>query len=197
MAKSDTRHKIIVAANSLMLARSYTATSVDDICVQAGVSKGSFYHFFPTKEDLGLTLLDAIYQAGVDRIRDGDYVRIADPVQRMSGFFDHLEAIAPELWDHGCLMGNFATELGESNPAIAKQVDRLFTKLAGAMVPIFAPVLGSTDEALALAEQLLAVIEGGIIMARAHGDLNRIATGIRHFRAPLEAGVSARVGGTA
>jgi tetracycline repressor-like protein len=52
MDESPSRASIIEASRELMLKRSYAATSVDEICSKAGVSKGSFYHFFESKEDL-------------------------------------------------------------------------------------------------------------------------------------------------
>jgi TetR/AcrR family transcriptional regulator, transcriptional repressor for nem operon len=179
----DSRSRIIDAARELMLARGYSATSVDDICSSAKVSKGSFYHSFASKAELGLAVLDAFYQHGVSRLRNGDYVRNPDPVGRLMGFFDHLEVVAPELWEHGCLLGNFATELAESSPEIHARVGELFDQLVEGMTPVFEPF---GDDAKALAEQLLNVLEGSIIMGRAHSDPGRIAVGVGRFRRVIE-----------
>lgn len=191
MARGETQQKILAAARELMLALGYSATSVDEICTRAGVSKGSFYHFFPTKEDLGLAVLNAFYHDGVDRVRDGAYIRVADPTRRLLGFFDHIESAAPEFWEHGCLMGNFASELGATSPAIARRIDQVFTELAGGLAPIFAPVANDAAESVELAEQLLMTIEGAIIIGRAHDDPGRIAAGIRRFRTTVEARIPA------
>lgn len=187
MASTQTRSKIMGAARQLMLARGYSATSVDEICSTAGVSKGSFYHFFPSKADLGLATLNAFYQEGVTRIRSGAYVRNPDPHERLMGFFDHLEVKAPEFWEHGCLIGTFATELAESSPVIHARVAEIFDELVAAMAPVFAPVAADADDAKALAEQMLVVLEGSIIMARAHLDPPRITMAIQRFRRVVEA----------
>jgi len=171
------------AARELMLARGYSATSVDDICSAAHVSKGSFYHSFASKEELGLAVLNAYYQHGLSRLRNGDYVGIPDAGGRLLGFFDHLESVAPELWEHGCLLGNFATELAESSPEIHGRVSELFDELLAALTPVFAPF---GDDAKATTEQLLNVLEGAIIMGRAHSDPGRIAVGVRRFRRVVE-----------
>ena len=186
MARGDTRQKIITAARDLMLARSYNATSVDEICAAAGVSKGSFYHFFPTKEELGLAVLEFFYADGTARIRAGAFVRIKDPVGRLLGLFDHLENVAPEFWRHGCLIGNFATELAESSPVIHARVAAVLAELARQLAPVFAPAAQDAEEAAVLAEQLLMVLEGSIILARAHDDPKRIASGLRQFRRSIE-----------
>jgi TetR/AcrR family transcriptional regulator, transcriptional repressor for nem operon len=188
MSHSDTRAKLIEAGRALMLARGFSGTRVEEICRQAGVSKGAFYHLFESKEELALAVLEGYYQAGVGRLMAGDFARIDDPRRRASAFFDHLESIAAELWQHGCLLGNFATELAESNPAIHARVGKLFDRLARSLAPLLAPLADEPQSAsaVALAEQLLASLEGSIVLARAHAEPQRIVEGIRRFRRLIE-----------
>ena len=186
MANGATQPKILQAASDLMLARGYSATSVDEICSTAGVSKGSFYHFFSSKEELGLAVLNRFYQEGMQRVGGGGYLRITEPLERLEGFFDHLEAVAPEFWQRGCLLGNFATEVAESNPVIHARVTELFDDMVRRLAPLFAAVLGDAEEASSLAEEMLMVLEGSIIMARVHDDPSRISSGLRHFRRAVE-----------
>ena len=187
MARADTRTRILAAARDLMLKRGYAATPVDEICSAAGVSKGSLYHFFASKEEVGLAVLNAFYREGMARVGTGDYLRIADPYGRLMGFFDHLEATAPEFWRHGCLMGNFATELAESSPIIHARVAELLHELVAGVTPLFRAVADDPAEATGLAEQLLMVLEGAIILARAHDDPAWISAGARRFRRTIEA----------
>jgi TetR/AcrR family transcriptional repressor of nem operon len=186
MTASPSRTNILKTASNLMLRYGYAATSVDDICTKAGVTKGSFYHFFGTKEELGLAVLNAFYEEGVARVANGAFVAMHDPFECLHGLFDHLEAIGPELWRHGCLMGNFACELGESNPPIRQRVAHMFEELANRLTPFFRPIARDRGEAAELAEQTLVVIEGAIIMAKAHDDPNRITLGLRRFRRAIE-----------
>ena len=58
MAANQSKERILAGAKDLFLARGYTATTVDAICEKAGLTKGSFYYFFESKEDLGLGVLD-------------------------------------------------------------------------------------------------------------------------------------------
>jgi TetR/AcrR family transcriptional regulator, transcriptional repressor for nem operon len=187
MSEAPSRTSILNAARNLMLRYGYAATSVDDICSSAGVTKGSFYHFFETKEQLGLAVLNGYYEDGVARMTSGAYAGMNDPYQRLLGLFDHLEAIGPSLWRHGCLMGNFACELGESSQTIRRRVAQMFEDLVNRLAPIFRPIAGERKEATELAEQTLMVIEGAVIMAKAHDDPSRIATGLRRLRRSIEA----------
>jgi TetR/AcrR family transcriptional repressor of nem operon len=54
---TGTRQKLIDTATDLIWTSSYGSVSVDDICHTAGVKKGSFYHYFPSKHDLAATVL--------------------------------------------------------------------------------------------------------------------------------------------
>jgi TetR/AcrR family transcriptional regulator, transcriptional repressor for nem operon len=174
-----------------MLRYGYAATAVDEICAKAGVTKGSFYHFFETKEELGLAVLDAFYEQGAARVLSGKFAEANDPYQRLRGLFDHLETIGPEIWRHGCLIGNFACEHAESSQLIRRRVARMFEELANRLAPVFQPIARDGREAIELAEQTLMVIEGAVIMARAYDDPRRIASGLRQFRRMVEARIEA------
>ncbi len=56
--KQKSREKILQSAVQLFLGEGFEATSVNDICKHAGVSKGCFYHYFETKQVLFLTLME-------------------------------------------------------------------------------------------------------------------------------------------
>jgi AcrR family transcriptional regulator len=58
----ETRAKIIESAIRLFSTRGYNAASVDDVCKEAGISKGAFYHHFESKQALFLALLDGWLQ---------------------------------------------------------------------------------------------------------------------------------------
>ena len=66
---SDARERLIEAAGDLWHRRSYTDVGVGEICAEAGVQKGSFYHFFPSKQDLALAVIDDRWEHG-DRATD-------------------------------------------------------------------------------------------------------------------------------
>jgi TetR/AcrR family transcriptional regulator, transcriptional repressor for nem operon len=190
MPEAPSRTRILNTARELMLKYGYGSAAVDEICSRAGVTKGSFYHFFGTKEELGLAVLNRFFAEGTLRVASGAYAEIDDPYQRLLGLFDHLEAIGPHLWRDGCLMGNFACELAESSQPIRRRVAEMFDDLVNRLAPIFRPIARGLKEAAELAEQTLMVIEGAVVMARAHDDPERIATGIRRFRGTIEARIA-------
>lgn len=201
MAKRSSRERLLDAARELMLSKGYSATRVDEICEAAGASKGSFYHSFGSKEELGLATLSSVHQEGIRILTSGPHRAIEDPLAHALAFVDHAEAVAEEIWAQGCLLGSFATELGETHPAIRAEVSRLFTEVAALLAEIFAPVAAVARDAGRagapsagdLAEQFLIAVEGSIVLARAHGDPSRVSKGVRTFRRSLDALLEPRV----
>ena len=187
MAAHDSRQRILATAKELFLARGYAATTVDAICEKAGLTKGSFYHFFDSKEQLGLAVLDWSLQRSAQMLSDGPHRQIADPVERALAFIDHIADCSPELWSGGCLLGSFALELAETNVRMQKAISGMFQAVTDNFAEMLEPLVANTDDkegttAEELADQLLGTLEGSIVLAKAYRDASRIPKAIRAFR---------------
>lgn len=186
------KSKLISTAQGLMLTQGYQPTSVDEIIATAGVSKGSFYHYFKSKEELGAAVAEEYLEAALKVIGTGSYQQVKDPLQRAFAFIDHIEKSSPGLWNHGCMLGSFAIDLSDSHPTIAMCLKRLMEELESRITPLLEPIAAACcqDDAPTgreLANQMMAIVEGGIVMAKAHGDPNRISQAIHEFRRYLNA----------
>ena len=191
MKNSNAKDLIIENAYAIILDRGYPAATVDEICRIAGVSKGSFFHYFKTKEALGLEVLEWYYKRAMQLVGTGTFALETDPVKRIYLFLDHLNAVSYELWSKGCLLGSFASYLAATGEQIANQVSKLFNNLVLNLAPLFEPVLDRLENedrptAPELAEQLLQIIEGSIVMARAYNDWNHVPKAIENFRKYLQ-----------
>ncbi len=189
MARITAKDKLLDAALAIMADKDYMVTTVDEICEKAGVSKGSFYHFFESKEDLGLAAISTYYRFSVEDIRGAEFMKLPDPVERAFGYLDYMEAKADQLQRTGCLFGNFAVGAARTNPRLQERVSEIFNGLAGAIAPLLAPFAnedGGHPTAAELAETYLAILEGSIVMGRAHSDPERIRKSQRWFRQYLE-----------
>ena len=187
---NESRERLLAGAKQLFLARGYAGTTVDAICETAELTKGSFYHFFDSKEDLALAVLDWSLQRGGQVLAGGGHGRIADPVERAFAFLEHLEECSPELWSGGCLLGSFALELTDTNPRMQQAVAEMFQTVtddfAEKLQPIAALCPGKpAPTAAELADTLLGTLEGSIVLAKAHRDPTRIPKAIRGFRLSL------------
>lgn len=187
MTDSETRSRLIAAAYSLMLSNGYAATSVSDICSRAGVSKGSFYHCFESKEHCALETLRHHMSGAPEDLERGLDTTGLTPAQAAIRFVQHVEEGAEEHWRDGCLIGAFALEISDSQPSIRKEVSQIFRELTDRFERLFTPLAKAARQSGApsgreLAEQFLAVIEGGVVLARAHDDIRLIPQSLRTFR---------------
>jgi TetR/AcrR family transcriptional repressor of nem operon len=163
---------------------------VDAICEKAGLTKGSFYYFFESKEELGLAVLDWSLQRSAQILGNGPHRAIADPVERAVSFLDHIANCSPELWSGGCLLGSFSLELADTNARRQKAVSGMFQTVADSFAKEIEPLVAQgagkqMPTAHELAEQLLGTLEGSIVLAKAHRDPSRIPKAIRGFRLAL------------
>ncbi len=186
MSPETSRSRLIREAKTLMLVKGYSRTTVDQVCRAAAVSKGSFYHFFRSKEQLGLAVLEDYFASGLQPLMNGPFLQIADPIQRALALIEHAEAISQQIWSEGCLLGSFAVDLAETSPEIREQVSNRFLHLERGFAQIFeAAGLGKAGDDTPgpneLAGHLIAVIQGSIVLAKAHKDTKRIARAVRDF----------------
>jgi TetR/AcrR family transcriptional regulator, transcriptional repressor for nem operon len=181
----DTREKLVRTAERLMLRDGYSATRVDDVIRQAGLSKGSFYHFFDSKAALGLAALEHYFADRVGRLAAGAHATETDPLRRADAFLMHASLVAADLWSTGCLLANLAADAAGSSRVISnalrKRTSELRAMLAGLLGPFATPEITAAD----LADQFLVCIEGSIVLARIYDDPTYLRRGLEQFRGCL------------
>lgn len=186
----NAREKLIEVSYELVLTKGYSATTVDELCEAAGVSKGSFYHFFKSKEELGLALLDDFLQQSKVRFLGGDFRMETDPMKRMFGFLEHTEKYAHQLWSKGCILGTFAGELGNTGERIREKISSMFQGVVEGVAEFFLPVEerfpgNELYSAKRLAELYIVLIEGAIVLCRAYDDFRPLERSVERFRIEL------------
>jgi len=190
MNTSATQEKLLDAAMVLMLSKGYPATTVDEICDRAGVSKGSFYHAYGSKEELSLALLEWYHAGGSQKIFEGPFNQLP-PHERMLAFVDHISKASQALWGSGCLLGNLGLEMANTHPKIREQVAGLFSRLEDRLALIFAPAAKPEKpggpSARELAEDLLVMMEGAILLARVNQDWSVVHRSFDNFKNRLKA----------
>jgi TetR/AcrR family transcriptional repressor of nem operon len=181
----DTREKLVRTAERLMLRDGYSATRVDEVIRESGLSKGSFYHFFDSKEALGLAALEHYYADRVDHLATGTYVTEADPLRRAQGFLKHASRVAEDLWKTGCLLASLAADAVGSNPAISNALKKRTSELRALLADLLGPFATQGVTAAELADQFLVCIEGSIVLARIYDDPTYLRRGLEQFRSCL------------
>jgi AcrR family transcriptional regulator len=180
------RDRLTTAMASLLWERGYAATSPKDVLELAGVGQGSMYHYFAGKHELAVEALRASIEAaiGSSRALEGD----GDPMQRIKGYLAE-----PRPGTRGCRVGRMTQDpqvvadpelLGLVSAAFDTAGRRWERAIADA---IEAGELPPSVVPADLALTLQAVIQGGYVLARAHGSQEPMDAAIRGALALLDA----------
>lgn len=174
-----TKQRLLSTAQELFYARSYADVGVQEICEKAGVKKGSFYHFFPSKRDLTLAMLDESWRQLKQAMIDQAFARDIPPLQRFQRFLEmayaHHKAVKEQTGQIlGCPYGNLAGELSTQDDAIRTRINRIFQELQSPMEAALQEAIDNGDlpaiDTGASAEAMVAYIEGLTLMAKTRND---------------------------
>jgi TetR/AcrR family transcriptional repressor of nem operon len=185
--KTDARLKLLNAALSLLRTKGYSATTVDELCAAAGVTKGAFFHYFKTKEELGVAAAEHWSDITGSMFANAGYHDHSDPLDRMLGYLAFRKALLQgDVPDFTCLVGTMVQETYETAPAIRDACDRSISSHAASLETDIALATRErgmcpdwTARSLALHTQ--AVLQGAFILAKAKGEARVAADSIDHL----------------
>ena len=186
------RTKILDAALNVIRTKGYNATTVDDLCEAAGLTKGSFFHHFDTKEELALAAAEHFGTMASGLFAQAPYRMKTDPLERLLGYIDFRASILRgDLPQYTCLLGTMVQETYETHPAIREACDRHLSEHAAEVAKdiaeakrLYAPKAPWSPESLALFTQ--AVLQGAFILAKAKHGPEVAVESVRHLRRYLE-----------
>jgi TetR/AcrR family transcriptional regulator, transcriptional repressor for nem operon len=193
---SDARDKILSAARTLIEQRGYAALGVAEICAVAGVPKGSFYHFFESKQALALTVIDehwtAQRQQWTELLGSG-----RPPLQRLRDLFEATETVQ-RLGQQdngtvvGCLFGNLALELSNQAEDVQHRLQEIFEAQIDLIEQVLAEAhergyTAATVDTRAAARSIVAQLEGQVLFAKLLNDPGQLEAMWRNCLALLGA----------
>jgi len=190
--RRDAKARLLNASLAVIREKGFAATSVDDLCQAAGVTKGGFFHHFPSKEDLGVAAANHWSEITDVLFADASYHNHADPLQRVLGYIDFrsglLQGAVPEFT---CLVGTMVQETFDTSPAIRAACAASICGHAARLEPDIAAAMeryhASGDwTACDLALHTQAVLQGAFILAKATGDVEVARASVRHLRRYIE-----------
>ncbi len=194
MAKrgETTRDRILKSAKGLVMAKGFAGTSIDDILTDAGVTKGAFFHHFKSKAELARELVES--HAKNDLALFEDFAaeaerRTADPLEQMILFLEMFEDYISNSEDPspGCMYAVYTYESMQFEPAVRDFVSDTLRRWTSIYVRKFQDIIDRYEPALdvtarQLAEMIVSIIEGGLVLQRAHGDVQITRRQSEQFR---------------
>lgn len=178
----------MASAERLMLTKGFAATTVDEICDAADLTKGAFFHYFASKDAVGKATVERFALNLVRAFQGGAFHEKSDPLERIDGYIDFTaELCESAILQHGCLVGAFSVELAETHPEIRAVCGETFTGWAQGLSheleaarARYAP--DAAVDTQRLANHFIAVLEGALLLAKARQDPQVIAENLEHFR---------------
>jgi len=175
---SDARERLLAAATGLFSERAYSSVGVAEIAARAGVQKGSFYYFFPSKEALALAVIDEHWEAQRSQwtqILDGD----GTAIEHLRAIFDatsqqQVAALRGTGTVTGCLFGNLALEVSSVSAAMQERLQEIFeeqvTMISDRLRTAVAAGEVEVDDVRATAKAIVAQLEGLVLFAKLFND---------------------------
>jgi len=186
-SKTSSRELLLMAATDLIRKKGYASTTVDDLCAAAGVSKGTFFHNFSSKEDLGVSVVNRWSEVTGEFFRNAPYHQKKDPLERVLGYVKfRKEILRGDLPEFTCLVGTMVQEVYTSHPEIRDACFHSIFDHAGNIEAdlveakkLYTPKAKWSPKSLALHTQ--AVLQGGFVLAKAGGDMKFAAESVDHL----------------
>ena len=184
--KTTTRARLITTAAELFRRQGYAQTGVNQIIQEAKATSGSFYHFFPAKEDLLLAVVDHIaevFEAGIfEPAADG----VDDPIKEV---FDVLDLYRRQLVDGGFTFGSpmasLSAEVSENHPQVRARLAEVFadwTRRIKELLRDAGDRLPPTLDRDALAQLVVCSMEGAVLGARLNRNLGPFDAAVNQLR---------------
>lgn len=192
LARGTARVALLDAAVAVIREQGLAATSVDDLCAKAGVTKGAFFHHFDSKQALAVAAAEHWAATTGALFESASYHEPADPADRVLAYLDfRAMLIQGSIADFTCLVGTMTQEAYATHPDIrdacaASIFGHAATLEADIDEALRAAAAPAEIDAASVARHTQAVLQGAFILAKASGDPTVVNESIAHLRRYLE-----------
>ena len=175
-----------------MRRQGFAATSVDDLCAAAEVTKGAFFHHFKSKEALGVAAADFWAETTSELFRNAPYHDYTDPLDRVLGYIDFRRSIIEgDIAEWTCLVGTMTQEVFQTSPSIRDACADSILGHAETLEPDIQSAMRDRGLAVdwtaqSLARHTQAVLQGAFILAKATNDPKVALQSVDHLYRYIE-----------
>ncbi len=176
---TDTRQRLLDSARELLYSRSYGNVGVKEICDMAGVQKGSFYHFFPSKQELTLAVLDEFFIISKQEIFSRSFRSEWSGMQQLKALLENIYVFQKSTKEQigktlGCPYGNMSSEMSTQDEIIRQRLNGLLQQMEMSLKTALDQALHEGEIApcntAATAAAMFAFIEGLMLLAKTRND---------------------------
>lgn len=192
MTTTSARTKLLDAAINVIRVQGYAATSVDDLCRAAGVTKGAFFHHFASKDEMAVAAADHWTMTTVPLFEGAPYHQPADPAERVLAYVQFRRAIltGAAIPDFTCLAGTLVQETYDTHPDIRDACEASIVGHAETLIPDIQAALDTAGQsgisARSLAIFTQSTLQGAFVLAKATNDPGVAADCCDHLTRYLE-----------
>ncbi|MEL6385167.1 MAG: TetR/AcrR family transcriptional regulator [Cyanobacteria bacterium J06626_18] len=177
--RKRTREDILESVIDTVHRKGLTATGLNELFRLSGASSGSFYNYFASKQALGHALIDFEWEKLQKKVLEPAAEQCSSPIEQVFWILDRLEQKQRRApFCSGCLLGNLIVDLAEQDVSFRDHLQQVFHRWEGALAQLLqqgrAQLRADVDPDL-LAEQIMTVIEGAMLMGRLHHDTDRLS----------------------
>jgi TetR/AcrR family transcriptional repressor of nem operon len=188
----ESKIRLLDAMLKVVRTKGYSATRIEDVCAEAGLTKGSFFHHFKSKEDLALAAAESWRVRSIETFAAAPYHGTADALSRLLGYLEFRKALLTgDLPDFTCFAGTIVQEAYRSHPDVSAACARDIIDHAKRLEADIREAMrdhgiraGWTAESLG--RYIMAVIHGALILAKAHGGAAVAAECLDHLQRYIE-----------
>jgi TetR/AcrR family transcriptional repressor of nem operon len=176
--KMSRKLEIISIARKVIHSKGYQATSVSDILEAAHIGKGQFYHYFSSKHDLGLAVVEDLIQEWDNQLISSILQSDENPKSKLNKMLDWAITFHTEMENkRGCPIGNLAIEMSEHDELFRVKIQQFFERWFVAVEAVLDEMikenqLDSSLDTKKAAQTLVAMIEGGILLMKNQQNIN-------------------------
>lgn len=124
----DTRELLLRAGVEALTEKGFAATGIDEVLRRVGVPKGSFYHYFDSKEAFGTALIERYGSYFAHKLERNFSDEALPPLARVRAFIADAQAgMARHGYTRGCLIGNLGQEMGALPESYREQLGAVFS----------------------------------------------------------------------
>lgn len=163
-----TREEILLKAQGVFRKQGYYHTSMSELAEACSLQKGSFYHYFPSKESLMKEILESVQSHLKNKIFDMAYDESFTPSERLNKMLMKLGKFLLSQ-EGGCFVGNMTLETAYHIPEYAEILRGIFNDWIHAMQHLFATKY-PTDTAFRMAQQTVMEFEGAVMLTQIYNN---------------------------